>query len=144
VADATRTTLGLGTVSGVTPYPDSGSLMSGSHHLPRGPRVRLRLASARDEPAIAALLKRANVQAPELEAARLVRVDPRRRVVICGMGLVDSSETLLGIGEIELRGGHVGAPALLVVDTELTSGLAELLARALNGRAAADSRTRAA
>src|SRR6202035_5498082 len=95
---------------------DPGALMSRSYALPRGPRVRLRLARSRDLPSVRALLERAGVDAPELQAVRLVRADPRRWVVICATGLIGSTETLLGVGEIELGPDPAAARPLAYVD----------------------------
>jgi hypothetical protein len=128
----------------VTQSFDPGALLSQSYPLPRGPRVRLRLPARRDERAIAALLERNGVRDHELAAARLARADPRRRIVICAMGLVGLSETLLGVGEITLGDEEVGEPTIIAVDDELTEGLEPLLARALIGRATAIRRSRAA
>jgi ABC-type amino acid transport substrate-binding protein len=99
--------------------------------------VRLRLAQARDAPAIRALLNRQGVDHDELEIARLVRGDPRRRLVICAMALIGSSETILGVGEIGIGPEATVAPTLLYVDAVRTEGLDQLLARALVGRAGA-------
>jgi hypothetical protein len=123
---------------------DPGALLSRSYSLPRGPRVRLRLPAKRDEHAIAALLERCGVADHELRAAQLVRADPRRRLVLCAMALIDASETLLGVGDIELGPEGAGVPTTLVVDDELTDGLTALLRSALIGRARAISRSRAA
>ena len=108
--------------------------MSRSSALPRGPRVRLRLARSRDLVSVRALLERAGVDAPELQAARLVRADPRRSLVVCATGLIGSTETLVGVGEIELGPDPVAARPITYVDDELTEGLAELLSNALLGR----------
>jgi hypothetical protein len=113
---------------------DPAALMSRSHALPRGPRVRLRLARPRDLASVRALLERAGADAPELQAARLVRADPRRTLVICATGLVGSSETLVGVGEIELGPDSVATGPIAYVDDELTEGLDELLSNALLGR----------
>jgi hypothetical protein len=111
--------------------------MTRSYPLTRGPRVRLRLAHSGDRPAIQALLERAGAASPELAAARLVRADPRLRLVICATGLVGSAETLLGVGEIELDGRPSAARAVTHIDRELTDGLDALLTNALVGRAQA-------
>ena len=116
--------------------------MSGSYALERGPRVRLRLATTRDAAAIRALLERQGIEAEEVEIARLVRSDPRRRLVICATALIGSAESLGGIGAIDLDGG--GEPDTLYVDDSLSDELAELLSRALIGRAAAIRASRAA
>jgi hypothetical protein len=89
----------------------------------------------RDEPELRALLQRAGAFAPELLAARLARADPRRRLVICAMALIGSTETLLGVGELEYGDrGRGSAEAQAYVDEELAPGLHELLIKALHGR----------
>ncbi len=117
--------------------------MSRWYALPRGPRVRLRLARSSDRPAIAALLRRLGLAPDELELGRLVRSDPRRRLVICATALIGSAETVVGIGAIEL-GRTAAEPDILFVDEHLTEGLAELLIAALTGRARTLARARAA
>jgi hypothetical protein len=134
----------LPTLLSVTPSFDPGALMSRSYTLARGPRVRLRLATPRDQRAIQGLLTHAAYTSPELMAARLVRVNPRQRLVICALGLIGSSETLLGIGEVALGDGVAAEPGLVVVDDRVTEGLQQLLRDALAGRALAISRSRAA
>jgi hypothetical protein len=133
----------MSTLEGMTPAFDPGALLSQSYALTRGPRVRLRLPTRRDEPAIRDLLERVGVREAELKAAQLARVDPRRRVVICAMGLIGATETLLGVGETGLE------PELLAgvntwVDEDRTEGLTELLSSAVVGRATALNRSRAA
>jgi hypothetical protein len=123
---------------------DPGALLAQSYPLPRGPRVRLRLAQLRDAPEIRALLERQGVEPEELEIARLVRFDPRARVAICATALLGSTETVVGVGAIELDANLDAEPDTLVVDDELTDGLDELLKRALTGRANAITRSRAA
>lgn len=123
---------------------DPGALLASSYLLPRGPRVRLRLPQLRDAPAIGELLRSQGRGPEDLEAARLVRFDPRRRLVICATALIGARETVVGIGAIDLEPGRQTQPDTLVVDRELTDGLDGLLARALIGRAAAVARTRAA
>jgi hypothetical protein len=111
--------------------------MTRLHELARGPRVRLRLARSGDRVAIRRLLDRVGGLASEFEAARLVRSDPRHRIVICATALIDSAETLLGVGEIELHGDPCDPRPRTYVDSALTDGLDELLANALIGRARA-------
>jgi hypothetical protein len=113
---------------------DNGALLARSYALVRGPRVRLRLAQVRDAGAIAALLERCGQDPEALAVARLTRFDPRRRVVICASALIGSSETVVGVGAIELGARE---PELLMVDDELTEGLDVLLRPALIGRSSA-------
>lgn len=70
-----------------------------------------------------------------------MRFDPRRRVVICASALIESSETVVGVGAIGLGDRE---PELLVVDDQLTEGLDVLLRRALIGRSSAAANRRAA
>ena len=65
------------------------------------------------------------------------------RAVICATALIAASETLVGIGAIELD-SDPPRPDTLVVDEALTDGLDELLTRALLGRANVLARSRAA
>jgi hypothetical protein len=77
----------------------------------------------------------------ELELARLVGFDPRRRLVICATALIGLRETVLGVGAIDLA---VDAdPWLLAID-DRAAGLGPLLADALLGRALALLQGRAA
>jgi hypothetical protein len=81
---------------------ESGALLGHVYTLRDGSCVRLRLARSSDFVAIRGLLAEVGSDAPDLEAASLVHFDPRRRYVICAAGLVDSTESLLGLGSIEL------------------------------------------
>jgi hypothetical protein len=102
--------------------------------LPSGLRVRLRLAQSRDLRRIGPLLHLESRAGDPIEAAMLVRFDPRRRVVICATALIGGAETIVGVGALD-----VGAdtPDALVVDPALSDGLLELLTDALRSRAAA-------
>jgi len=127
---------------------DPGALLGQSFSLARGPRVRLRLARMRDLPAIQALFERRGIIADELEHGRLVRVDPRERIVICATALIGSGEKIVGIGAIDVAridgdAPRPLAPSLLVVDDRATEGLDHLLAGALVGLAQALARARA-
>jgi hypothetical protein len=128
----------------VTSNFDPGALLASSYLLTRGPRVRLRLPQLRDAPGIRELLRSQGREPEELEVARLVRFDPRIRLVICATALVGSRESVVGIGAIDLEPGRESHPDTVVVDAEQTEGLDELLTHALLGRAAAVARTRAA
>ena len=80
------------------------------------------------------------VELDALGLARLVRGDPRQRVVICATALVRGSETVVGVGAIDVSATE---PSLLVVDELVTDGLSGLLTAALTGRAASLRRARA-
>ncbi len=119
---------------------DPGTLLSSSYRLPRGLRVRLRLPQPGDAPAIRAL-------APEgleaLEVARLIRFDPRRRLVICAAALIDGRERLTGIGAVDLEGA-AARPSRVLASGEHAEDVEDLLRRALEGRARALADARAA
>jgi hypothetical protein len=112
-----------------------GALLARYHPLPRGPRVCLRIARRRDLAAIADLYARQGMPVHQLSLARLVSFDLLTMLVLCATALIDSRETVLGVGAIELaRPSH---PTLVVVDEQRTGGLDELLAGALAAHATA-------
>ncbi len=117
--------------------------MARHYVLPRGPRVCLRLARIRDLDGLQALLTGQGISIGELELARLVRSDPRVRLLICATALTKAGETIVGAGVIELDRGD-REPSLVVVDGSLTEGLGDLLTGALTGRARALTGSRAA
>ena len=143
-----------------------GALLASTYPLPRGPRVTLRLVRGRDLPGIRELARRAGAELDELTLVRLVSFDLTRRIVMCATALVGTAETVVGVGAIELepagresagresagRGSArresaeapPPAPSHLIVDQELTDGLAPLLTDALQGHATALARARAA
>jgi hypothetical protein len=123
---------------------DPGALLARYYALPRGPRVCLRLVRRRDADGIRRLCERAGMQLGQLELARLVTFDPATEIVLCGTALIDSAETVVGIGVIELGEGRDLVPKLVVVDEERTQGLARLLHDALVGHACLLVRARAA
>jgi hypothetical protein len=123
---------------------DPGALLARYYDLPRGPRVCLRLARVGDLAGLADLFARQGRTDDGLELARLVRSDPRRRVVICGTALIGSAPTVVGMAAGWIGAGGSDEPDLLVVDSDLTDGLDDLLAAAFHGRARALAGARAA
>ncbi len=121
---------------------DPGALLARSFTLPRGPRVRLRLARLHDRAAIEALLAREGRAPDELDLIRVLRSDPRWQLAISATALIGSAETVVGFGAVDL-GQPVPTPWLVVVDRALTDGLEKLLSDALVGRAQALRRARA-
>ena len=95
----------------------------------------LRLARRRDLPAIEDLYARQGIAAHQLSLARLVSFDLLSMLVLCATALIDSRETVLGVGAIELE--HPTEPTLIVVDEAETEGLRGLLFEALVGHATA-------
>jgi hypothetical protein len=123
---------------------ERGALLGQLYQLDDGSRVRLRLARGSDLPAIIELAQREEFELDRLQIARLVHFDPRRRFVVCATGLVDSAETLLGIGAIALDGDRSALPEILIVEQRYREELGQLLTSALIGAAHASSRSRAA
>jgi len=117
---------------------DTGALMSRSYALPAGPRVRLRLARRSDLPGLRALLQSRDIEPSDLALSRLVRYDPWTRVVICATAPLGGTETIVGVGAIELRDDST--PDTMVVDERLTEGLGDLLHSALVQRAGTHAR----
>jgi hypothetical protein len=107
-----------------------------------GTRVCLRLARSSDIPAVRELLADRGLDLAALELTRLVHFDPRRRYVVCATSLLESSETLLGLGAIDLE--DAAEPDLLVVREGHSSDLGKLLTQALVGAASRLGRSRAA
>lgn len=117
---------------------DTGALLSRTYALRAGPRVRLRLARRSDSEGIRTLLDQRDVEASEIAVNRLVRYDPWQRVVICATAPLGGTETIVGVGAIDLDDDS--DPDTIVVDERLTQGLGELLAEALTQRARAHAR----
>ncbi len=82
--------------------PDPGTFVARSYTLPRGPRVRLRLAQRRDLAAILDLLRAHADKSVDLGIVRGVQADPRERVAICATALMGLRETIVGFGVIEV------------------------------------------
>ena len=121
---------------------DPAPSLGRSFPLSTGIRVRLRYARPSDRESITYLFADQRLQISDADLGRLVRFDPRRRLVICATALLGTSETIVGVGSIELEGRTV-APSV-VVDPRVGDGLRELLGGALAGRARALAARRAA
>jgi N-acetylglutamate synthase-like GNAT family acetyltransferase len=113
---------------------DPGALLSRTYPLDGGPRVRLRLAHLGDAPAMRELLAARGQEVDEVEMARLVRANPRERVVLCATAPLNGTEALVGFGALDLH----GQVDTLVIDERLAGeGLGTLLLEALAARAKA-------
>ena len=123
--------------------PSGGPLLGGSYQLDTDFCVRLRMARSSDTAPIRGLLER-RAGTRGIELAPLVQFDPRRRCVICATALIDSAETLVGVGSIDLDAEGDPEPDVLLVAAEHADAIAELLAEALRTRAAQVAQTRAA
>jgi hypothetical protein len=102
-------------------------MMAQSSTLAGGTRVRLRVARARDQASVEALVARTGAGCSDLEIAKLVRFDPRERMVICA--LLDITEVVVGVGAIPFDSDR---PERLVVDDQVGEELGELLSSSLH------------
>lgn len=128
----------------MSPAHDPGALLARYYALPTGPRVRLRLVRSRDRDGIRGLFAAQGRPADELELARLVAFDGPRRLVLVATALIDTTETVVGVGAVDMGEREPSGPTLLVVDEALADDLRPLLTDALIGHAGTLTRTRAA
>ncbi len=110
-------------------------MLSRSHGLVSGRRVRLRNARPSDGSAIAELLEAGAVsrsEPPELDIYRLIRFDPRRRLAICATALIGNTEKVVAVGSIAIGAEQ---PELVVAGPDDSGELQELVRAALLSRA---------
>ena len=107
-------------------------LLTGSHTLANGVRVRLRLPHAGDRAALANLHDRLGRIAGELELHRLLHFDPRRRAAVCAFAWIGGVETLVGFATCDA--GEDPRPAAVLVDEHIAADAGELLLAALRER----------
>lgn len=99
-----------------------------------GTRVRVRLPHTGDRPGLHALHARLGVRVEDLDLARTLRFDPRRRSVVVATAWFGGAESVVAYAAMDL---DADAPDLLVADERLAPGIGETLVEALHGRAAA-------
>jgi hypothetical protein len=104
-----------------------GVLLTRSHPLPDGTRVRLRLPQAGDRAGLVALHDRLGAPLDDMRMTRILRFDPRACVSVCATTLSGGTEVLVGYGHID----RDGESSLVVADEALAPGVAELLRAAL-------------
>jgi hypothetical protein len=108
-------------------------LLTRTHPLPDGTRVRLRLPQAGDRAGLVALHERLGAPLDDVRMGRILRFDPRACVSVC-------ATTLSGLAEVLVAYGHVdrdGTSSLVVADELLAPGVSELVRAALLERTAA-------
>jgi hypothetical protein len=108
-------------------------LLTRTHPLPDGTRVRLRLPQAGDRAGLVALHERLGAPLDDVRMGRILRFDPRACVSVC-------ATTLTGLTEVLVAYGHVdrdGTSSLVVADELLAPGVSELVRAALLERTAA-------
>jgi hypothetical protein len=119
---------------------DTGALLSRSHRLASGQRVRLRLPQRADRPRLAELL---GISGEPLLAG-IARPDPLARIVICATVPHRTGERVVGVGSAPLERDGSGPPEVVVIDRDFDAELGDLLLAALADRLASWRRRRAA
>jgi hypothetical protein len=109
-----------------------GVLLTRSHPLPDGSRVRLRLPHGGDRGGVEALHDRVGAPLDAVRMARILRFDPRSCVSICATMLTGLNEVLVAYGHVD----HDGSGSLVVADEALAPGVADLVRAALAERTA--------
>ena len=104
-------------------------MLSTTHRLDDGLRVRLRFPYTTDRAAVADLAARAGFVLDDMDVHRLVRFDLRRRRVVCAAAWIDGAERLVGIAATSHDGDPT--PEILLADEERAPGVARLLRAAL-------------
>jgi hypothetical protein len=103
-------------------------LLDASTTLPSGPRVRVRVPHRADADGLRALLDRLGLAAAELELSRALRPDPRERLSVVAVVLVDRTEEVVGFAAMERDADDA---ELVLADEERAPGVGALLAGAL-------------
>ena len=108
-----------------TPVPSS-------HTLPNGLLVRVRLPVSGDVRGLQRLLDRTAHEGDDLEARRLLRFDPRKRLALVAAVAPGAAELIVGYIAGDLLEG--ARPDILLADEILAPEVSELLADVLEGR----------
>jgi hypothetical protein len=106
-------------------------LLTRSHPLPDGSRVRLRLPHAADREGLVALHERLGAPLDDVRMTRILRFDPRACLSVCATMLNGTTEVLVAYGHVDSD----GASSLVVADEMLAPGVSELVRAALHERA---------
>lgn len=106
-------------------------LIDSTTTLPDGRHLRVRLPHTSERSGLRALLERVGVEAEELDVARALRFDPRRRTVAVASAWVQGSEVLVAWGSIAAGASE---PDELLADEQLAPGAGAVLAAALRER----------
>jgi hypothetical protein len=108
-------------------------LLTRTHPLPDGTRVRLRLPHAGDRAGLVALHERVGAPLDDVRMSRILRFDPRACLSVCATMLSGLTEVLVAYGHVD----RDGTASLVVADELLAPGVTELVAAALAERSEA-------
>jgi hypothetical protein len=92
-----------------------GVLLHGTHLLPDGTRIRVRLPLAADRGPLRELLASLGLRADELELRRALNCEPGRRAVVVALEWDGTHQRLAGFGAVDVRSGAMtllGRPAI--------------------------------
>jgi len=105
-------------------------LLTRTHPLPDGTRVRLRLPQPGDRAGLTALHNRLGAPLDDVRMSRILRFDPRACLSVCATILDGKAELLVAYGHVD----RDGEGSLVVADELLAPGVTELLEAALAQR----------
>src|SRR5438874_11172929 len=105
-------------------------LLTRTHPLPAGGRVRLRLPQAGDRAGFIALHERLGAPLDDVRMTRILRFDPRACVSVCATMLSGLTEVLVAYGHVD----RDGSSSLVVAGEALAPGVTDLVRAALAGR----------
>ena len=107
-------------------------LLTRTHPLPDGTRVRLRLPQAGDRAGLVALHARLGAPLDDMRMRRILRFDPRDRLSVCATVLTGLTEVLVAYGHVD----RDGTGSLVVADEIAAPGVSDLVRAALAARTA--------
>jgi hypothetical protein len=107
-------------------------LLTRTHPLPDGTRVRLRLPQPGDRPGLIALHDRLGAPLDDVRMSRILRFDPRACLSVVATTLNGKTEVLVAYGHVD----RDGTGSLVVADELLAPRVTELVEAALTERTA--------
>src|SRR3954464_4716737 len=105
-------------------------LLTRTHPLSDGSRVRLRLPHASDRAGLIGLHERVGAPLDDVRMTRILRFDPRACVSVCATVLSGLTEVLVAYGHVE----RDGTSSLVVADEAAAPGVSSLVRAALAER----------
>lgn len=107
--------------------------LDGSTTLPSGQRLRLRYPQAADGVRVRRLLGDLGLRADDLGVSRLLRIDPRERIVVVATVIVGRYEEVVGVAAMDR---FAAEPDLVVADEDRAPGAGATLQDSLREHAA--------
>jgi hypothetical protein len=105
-------------------------LLTRTHPLADGTRVRLRLPQPGDRAGLSALHERLGAPLDAVRMTRILRFDPRACLSVCATVLTGVSEVLVAYGHVD----RDGTSSLVVADEAVAPGITDLVRAALAER----------